>query len=549
MTYSKFRAKEVVRSFPKDSSLSIIVPSGSRYAYDIISKVGFESLVAGKRLSEIKHELESVIPNLNIPFSSLYDQQRKFLFYFGELHRQATPSIKEYLHSFDRVNWLIDGTLEPGSDVFFGVKECQKYIMLDCFKIATENERDICSCLRTVGESFGPPDEIVHDLSKIIQKACQTVYSDVVQRVCHFHFTRDVGKDLYELPQEMLTNRLRKLKLQLHLKDQRKKQNQWLRHAVDDKQVLILENLLKDKQVAIIDNEVLGREIFLSLNYWMLDYANDGKRQGYPFDPYLLYFHRRITKVYESIHKIVASALSETGIPQCLSYLLNKLEIYFSDREVTRASSLYEEAFSIFNDIRASLRLLDISENTSPIYESFEISPLEQNEIINNIFDLKSKLNEQMQSTKDAAKKNLYDIALKHINKYEPYLVSESNLDNVNYKMTRTTNKLEQHWGNAKRTKRRVTGKKKLTREFNSLPKEFMLVQNLNNQDYVDLVIGDIEKLPEKLAEAGKHAGPFSRWAKQQNVKNGSKIAKHLLRKNEFLNDLIEICYPPTSMN
>jgi hypothetical protein len=344
----------------------------------------------------------------------------------------------------------------------------------------------------------------------------------------------------------MLTNRLRKLKLQLHLKDQRKRQNQWLRHAVADKQVLILENLLKDKQVPIIDNEVLGREIFLSLNYWMLDYANDGTRQGYPFDPYLLYFHRRITKVYESIHKIVASALSARGIPQCLTYLLKKLEIYFSDREVARASSLYEKAFLIFNDIRTSLRLLDMSENTSPIYESFEISPLQQNEIINNIFDLKTKLNEQMQSTEDAEDKRLYEIALTHINKYEPYLVSESNLDKVDYKMTRTTNKLEQHWGNAKRTKRRITGKKKLTREFNSLPKEFMLVQNLNNQNYVDLVIGDIKKLPEKLAEAGKRAGPFSRWAKQQNVKNIGKIAKHILRKNEFMDNLVEICYAST---
>lgn len=51
VTYSTFRAREVVRHFPKDTSLSIIVPSGSRYEYDIISAVGLGSFIAGKKLS------------------------------------------------------------------------------------------------------------------------------------------------------------------------------------------------------------------------------------------------------------------------------------------------------------------------------------------------------------------------------------------------------------------------------------------------------------------------------------------------------------------
>jgi hypothetical protein len=154
-----------------------------------------------------------------------------------------------------------------------------------------------------------------------------------------------------------------------------------------------------------------------------------------------------------------------------------------------------------------------------------------------------------MQSEPDAEVKNLYNIALLPINKYEPYLISESKLAHIDDKIIRTTNKLEQHWGSAKRIKRRITGKKKLTREFNSLPKEFMLVQNLTNPAYVDLVVGDIKKLPEKLAQAAKHAAPFSCWLKNQNIKNVIKITRNILRKNDFIDDLVEICYNHNDMN
>lgn len=117
----------------------------------------------------------------------------------------------------------------------------------------------------------------------------------------------------------------------------------------------MLEKLLNGQEVPQLDNAIWGRELFLSLNHWRLDYANDGSRQGYPFDPYLLYFH------------------------------------------------------------------------------------------------------------------------------------------------------------------------------------------HLKNPDYVDLVIGNMEALPRKLADVGKCAGPFSRWLKQQDVKNICKINQNLLRKDDFIENLIEI--------
>jgi len=86
-------------------------------------------------------------------------------------------------------------------------------------------------------------------------------------------------------PHDMLFKQLKKIKLKVHLKGQRRNQSQWLRHSVNDKDNLIVEKLLTGIDVPNIDNEIFVRELFLSLNHWLLDYANDGTRQGYPFDP------------------------------------------------------------------------------------------------------------------------------------------------------------------------------------------------------------------------------------------------------------------------
>ena len=74
----------------------------------------------------------------------------------------------------------------------------------------------------------------------------------------------------------------------------------------------------------------------------------------------------------------------------------------------------------------------------------------------------------------------------------------------------RTTNGLESWWGNSKRRCRKRHGRKKLTREFRSLPAEYMLIANLENPKYVELLLdGDLSKLAEKLADAGRTAGPW----------------------------------------
>jgi hypothetical protein len=48
----------------------------------------------------------------------------------------------------------------------------------------------------------------------------------------------------------------------------------------------------------------------------------------------------------------------------------------------------------------------------------------------------------------------------------------------------RTTKQLESDWGGLKRCRHRMDGRVKLTRDFQTLPEEYLLILNLENETY-----------------------------------------------------------------
>lgn len=548
LNFSTFRAKEIIRekrekskiSIHRSSELARIVPPGARYTYDFITFVGTQTYLEGRTLKEIEKELVNRHVGTRIPFSSLYDAQRKFLFYFGALHYNAAPRIREYLQDCGRITWLIDGTLEAGTPVFFGIKEANDGIFLSSWKIPTENEKDISHCLTKTSEYFSEPEEVLHDLSERMAKSCEIAFPNKAHRVCHYHFASDVGQDLYHSPQEMLSKRLRQTKLRLHLKDQRSRQTQWLSKAVHEMNMpLTLNDLLSEIEVTLPWNEALGREVLLALQLWMLDYPRDGHRQGFPFDPYLLYFHRRVVTVYEASERLLSRDSVRQKAPKVFFNLSDQLKRYLTDPIVAEASALYEKAYRIFEQLRSTLRIW--AKGSSPMHESYELHPHEQKDAQESLNDLRKQFDVESRACTDPKEQDFYDITLTHLDKYAPYLFPAQASQGQEEIFVRTTNDIEKEWGTRKRIRRKTHGRRKLTRDFNALPEEYMLVSNLKNPRYVEIVLGSFDHLPEKLAEAGKTAGPYSQWYKRKDPLSIGRVPVHLLRKENFINNLIDI--------
>ena len=548
LNFSKFQAREMIRERKEGGKtltfhspkLMAIVPSGARYAYDLIAFVGSKSYLEGCKLKSIQEEISNQYGLPYIPFSSLYDLQRKFLFYLGEVHRQAAPRLKNYLQERGNNTWLIDGTIEPGTPVFLGVKEAYEGIFLGGGKIPTENDRDISNCLIEVAKSYGVPDETLHDLSERMFNACEIAFPTKPHRVCQYHLVRDIGEDLYEVPQKMLSKRLRAMKLQLNLRDQRSRQTQWLRTRIEEEGMqLVLNDLLNGKGINDGWDEGLGREVLLALHGWMLDYPHDGHRQGFPFDPYHLYLHRRIVIVYDASQRLLSSNVARNKLPKAFFTFSSKLEKYLTDPVIIEATELYEKAFDIFQRIRGALRL--DAKGSSPMHELYELYSDEQNEVSESLNEVLKQFEENKGNCSDPNELKLYDIVQVHFNKYGPYLFPVKTNGSMKGKTVRTTNGIEFHWSDGKRTRRQTHGRSSLTRDFHALPAEYMQIPNLNNPVYVDIVLGSLDQLPEKLAEAGKTSGPYSDWYKRQKPMHIGRLPTRLLRRENFIDDLIDI--------
>ena len=72
--------------------------------------------------------------------------------------------------------------------------------------------------------------------------------------------------------------------------------------------------------------------------------------------------------------------------------------------------------------------------------------------------------------------------------------------------MARTNNRLESLFHTIKHGERRRSGRKILTQDFEILPPAAALATNLHHADYVSLVCGSLDRLPEAFAALDAHA-------------------------------------------
>jgi len=547
LKYGRFSACEVVRQKQMESSksqlvrscgLAALVAPGCQYGYDLVAHVGLESFLFGRRLEEIQQDLQAGGLSIRIPRSSLDELRRRFLFHLGQVHRHAAPILRESLPQTDDRTWLIDGTLEPGTPVFFGVQDAASGILLGCWKIPTENADAMTLCLKEMADDYGRPNRLLHDLSNAMSAACQTAFPDVPHDVCHFHFARDVGEGLLSQPQRVLSNRLRRLKFQVRLREQRKTQTDWLReHDGAPEASLILQDLLRGESLTIPWNETLGREVLLAFHFWMLDYAADGTRQGFPFDPYFLYFHRRLIRGHDALARLLSRPAVQVQAPRALFNLHKHLERYRTDPEIIAAATHYETAFREFDQLRTTLKLC--ADGTSPMHHGYDLTVDQQQQVREELDALCDDYRQRIECSSDEVERHVCQIILSHVEKYLPQLLPPTGLGGGN---VRTTNQLEGHWSESKRACRHTQGRRKLTRSFDALPAELMLTPNLRKPEYIDIVLGgSLDQLATKFAEANSNGKSYALWRQTNTSLNVGRLPSRLLRQPDFIDRVTEI--------
>ena len=91
----------------------------------------------------------------------------------------------------------LDGTCEGGSPHLISAIDGITEIVLENVKVPSENAADLIPFLEKIKKAYGMPVAVVSDMAKAILAAVKKVFKKVPHLLCHYHFLRDLGKDLF----------------------------------------------------------------------------------------------------------------------------------------------------------------------------------------------------------------------------------------------------------------------------------------------------------------------------------------------------------------
>ena len=204
----------------KSRQLQKLVPKGATFGFDVIVEVGMSMFVHCRSNQEVIADLAT--KNVFMSEREVSYLGRKFIIYLALCHRQSQPALKEYLS--DRGGYILhlDGTCEGDSPNLFCGLDGLSELVLDTIKIASEKKDQLLPFFRGIKARFGEPRALVHDMGKGILNAVTEVFPDTPDFICHFHFLRDIGKDLLLSDYTAFNKRLQKLKVRAFLKQRGK---------------------------------------------------------------------------------------------------------------------------------------------------------------------------------------------------------------------------------------------------------------------------------------------------------------------------------------
>ena len=223
----KFEAHETVsycascnQTYDSDE-LKKLVPVNCNFGFDILVEVGLLLFVRHRNEKEIQEELYG--RNISISLGEIWYLGRKFIVYLAIAHKESQSEIKKLLALQGGYILHLDGTCEGSSPCLMTALDGITEIVLGNIKLPSEKGEIIIPFLQKIKQAYGEPLGLVHDMGKGILNAVNEVFPSALDFICHFHFLRDIGKDLFETEYSMVRENIKKHSIRTSLRKYVKK--------------------------------------------------------------------------------------------------------------------------------------------------------------------------------------------------------------------------------------------------------------------------------------------------------------------------------------
>jgi hypothetical protein len=466
-----------------------LVARGCRCGFNVLVAVGLALFVEGKNEKQIQTELKSC--NIPISIRQIGYLAKKFIVYLAVAHKESRSKIQELLSLRGGYILHLDGTCEGDSPHLMSALDEIAQIVLDNIKIPSEKADKIIPFLKRIKASYGIPLALVHDMGAGILSAVKEVFPGVSDYICHYHFLRDIGNDLFGIEYARIRSELRKYSIRPSLG----KIVKALKENIET-QPEMANNLDGYLEKEGQSGDVLPRVLAYIISSWILDANSELNGYGFPFDRSHLVFYKRLKAARSIVENLSAKKKKDRYIIK-LNRVLGRA---INDNNLKAIVSRLEQKTQIFDQLRDAMRIA-VSDGKKGLNDDGGDVDIKTIQEAVTIFRNSDKI-------KAAVEKNVdYKKMVKQIDKYwqklfaDPIMVTTSNGEKVFVQPQRTNNILERFFRDVKRMYRSKAGTKSLNKVIRSMLADTPLVKNLSNPEYVKIILNGQDTLEERFAE------------------------------------------------
>jgi hypothetical protein len=493
LAIGQFEALETQRHCPRcgkiyrSEELRALTPHRGQFGFDVIEHIGRALFVHCRSERAVQAELAA--GNIPISISEISFLGKRFIVYLALAHRACQGALREHMAAKGGYILHLDATCEGDSPQLFSCLDEIGQIVLGNRKMPTEDSEHIIPLLRELKAAYGTPLALVHDMGGAILKAVATVFPTVPDYICHFHFLRDLGRDLFDFEYRTIRRYTRDFKAKATLSQA----GTALQEAIDNEPALSdnLQTYLDRKAAANDNPPALTPWVSAYLLVaWVLEADSAGEGFGFPFDRPHLVFYQRLREAYPALKKLKAKGVSV--LP------LSTLHRMLSDAALHHLVTRIEQKITRFDRLREAMRIArpdggqglnDDGDGQIKTIES-RVKAFRYSKTITAL------------SASDIS----YQKMAKQIDKYWDKLFADPIAVNtpagtVMIQPQRTNNLMEQSFRFLKRDGRKKTGQKALSRTLVAMLADTPLVRNLDNPDYMRILLNGKATLAARFAD------------------------------------------------
>ncbi len=156
-------------------------------------------------------------------------------------------------------------------------------IVLDNTKVPSENADDLIPFLQNIKVTYGNPVAVVSDMGKGILAAIRDVFKNVPLFICHYHFLKSLGRELFGEENDTIRKRLKNHGIQGILRKRVRNLDSNIAAAPQQLvetflSIIEAEDVLKARAL-----EGLPQMVVHTLLVWALEGKNQGQERGFFF--------------------------------------------------------------------------------------------------------------------------------------------------------------------------------------------------------------------------------------------------------------------------